>query len=696
MFWTDSSSLSSEQHPIDVLHGGSETAKSLDQERPLNEIPSTTTSHNEWKPKTSTPPSTNPTEAPKQKLPVVPLQEQFQQEYEALGLNKTSGAIYGTTLKHLIEGGGHAGFASIALTPSNTSISYSETPLLKYNPYPDYNNKIWNNTNIGTYYACDGPFGKLEDVLVASGHPVIFGEPPVGSYVPLDIDSNLCFERETRLGPYGFLENRGSGEAHEIHSSSDESVWKTTNWGLLQTKCLERNKDRYEPTKDPAKIHLVDNTREAGNTSVTARSAKQPSTDPGLNEEAARKQGLHGMPDASVKRKKKSRTAILIRTDSEQNYTSNDKQNIRSIVAELSLRSGGEYQVWLAVEVKDPDQAFWTDSGAYQNAIRSTVPDEFWNMTILWSSAFLKEKYPLLPAKVGHENTHWLIVQQFSQQHPEFEHVWNWEFDTRYTGQHYNLLEKLSSFAKNQPRKGLWERNARFYIPSLHRHYDSIFRRSVENRYSPEEMVWGPASHPHIIPLGPTQPVPEPTEDKHKWGVGEDADYISLMPIFDPVDTTWSHRNDVWGFDSDIPRRGSLGTHSRISKRLLHVMHQEDLIGNHLGNELAPATIALLHGFKPVFAPMPIFFDRDWAMESLEKFFNPGRLGESGSSENSPFSKAYEGRFEGTTWHSKAAPPTRLYNNWLGKEDSGKGGNEWEKQHGRVCLPPMFLRSIRA
>lgn len=297
-------------------------------------------------------------------------------------------------------------------------------------------------------------------------------------------------------------------------------------------------------------------------------------------------------------------------------------------------------------------------------------------MTILWNPAFLKEKYPLLPAKVGHENTHWLIVQQFSQEHPEFELVWNWEFDTRYTGQHYNLLEKLSSFGKKQPRKGLWERNARFYIPSLHRHYDSIFRRSVENKYSPEEIVWGPASHPHIIPLGPVQPVPEPTEDKYKWGVGEDADYISLMPIFDPVDTTWSHRNDVWGFDSDIPRRGSLGTHSRISKRLLEAMHQEDLMGNHLGDELAPATTALLHSFKPVFAPMPIFLDRDWAMESLEKFFNPGPLGESGSSEESPFSKEYEGRFQGTTWHSKAVPPTRMYNNWLGNEEGGKGGNE--------------------
>src|ERR1700759_1982962 len=40
--------------------------------------------------------------------------------------------------------------------------------------------------------------------------------------------------------------------------------------------------------------------------------------------------------------------------------------------------------------------------------------------------------------------------------------------DDRYTGHWYHLFQKTSSWAKDQPRKGLWERNARFYIPSEH------------------------------------------------------------------------------------------------------------------------------------------------------------------------------------------------------------------------------------
>lgn len=46
--------------------------------------------------------------------------------------------------------------------------------------------------------------------------------------------------------------------------------------------------------------------------------------------------------------------------------------------------------------------------------------------------------------------------------------------------------------------------------------------------------------------------------------------------------------------------------------------------GNHVSSEMTPQTVALLHGLKAVFAPIPMFFDRDWQGESLQKFFNPG------------------------------------------------------------------------
>lgn len=95
--------------------------------------------------------------------------------------------------------GGNAGFAAAALVPTNVLKPYSEKPPYTYYPYPEYNTKAWKGANEGTYHPCNGPLGVMEDIGVFSGHPSVMGDPLMGSYVALDIDSNLCFERETRL-----------------------------------------------------------------------------------------------------------------------------------------------------------------------------------------------------------------------------------------------------------------------------------------------------------------------------------------------------------------------------------------------------------------------------------------------------------------------------------------------------------------
>lgn len=154
-----------------------------------------------------------------------------------------------------------------------------------------------------------------------------------------------------------------------------------------------------------------------------------------------------------------------------------------------------------------------------------------------------------------------------------------------------------------------------------------------------------------------------------------------------PVNTSWVGRNDVWGYDGlDTPRRAAIGTQSRCSKKLLETMHAENMRGNHVSSEMAPQTVALLHGMKAVFAPIPIFLDRDWAGKSLNRYFNPGPKGVSGSTVDSPSSWGNERRFAGSTYYYRADPPKRLYNNWLGWEDSGIGGDE-------VCVssPRMWV-----
>lgn len=369
---------------------------------------------------------------------------------------RSAGTIYGSTLKRLVDVGKHAGFAAAVLTPTDSWTPYSEAPPLTYNPYPDYNKMPWNITNKGKYVECEGPSGRIRDLLVFSGHPENFGHTPVGSYVPLEIDSNLCFERQFRLGPYGFVEDEAS--SFDTSDKHEKINWDAANWGQLQDYCYARNADRYVPLEEMPHI------------------SKSPSTSPKVRRQhlnrtikddaEARRQGMHSLQ--MVKLKPKSRTALLLRSWTGKNYTENDKQNIRSLVTELSLRSGGEYQVYLLVQVKQK-LPLWTDSAVYDKVLHDNIPIEFQDMTILWDDAKMKEWYPLIPSEINNvHQSQWLSVQKFAQEHPQFDYVWNWELDSRYTGHHYNLLERLAIFAKKQPRKGLWERNERYYIPSLH------------------------------------------------------------------------------------------------------------------------------------------------------------------------------------------------------------------------------------
>lgn len=582
---------------------------------------------------------------------------------------RSAGQIYGSTLGRLVDAGNHDKLHAAALTATDSWTPYNDAPPYTYNPYPAYNSEGWSNTNKGKYVPCDGPNGKVRDVLVFSGHPEALSTAPMGSWHPLNIDNNLCFERETRLAAYGFTE-----DANETSSNSD---WDNASWGALQDFCFEKNSDRYVSLEDMP--HITGGP----DISVAPKSPRQEET---LNTSIAdRKVGPKGQKDGELM--PKSRTALLLRSYSGKTYTENDKQNIRSLVTELSLRSGGEYQVYLLVQIKD-SSPLGTSSAAHDKALQDNVPKEFWDMTVLWDDTEMKTWYPQIPKEINNAHqSQWLSVQKFSEEHPQYDYVWNWELDSRYTGHHYNLLEKLAIFAGKQPRKGLWERNERYYIPALYSdYYDTKFRQTVE-KAAGVRSIWGAQPSANMTPTGPTPPTSFQKDD-YSWGVGEEADYITLAPIFNPVYSNWIGRNDVWGYggQDNTTRRATIGTQSRCSRALLHAMHEENVKGNHVSSEMTPQTVAILHGFKAVYAPIPIYIDREWDAKSLEKWFNPGPRGESGSCQESPFGWGLEGRFHGTTWYYRAEPPMRLFFNWMGWEDSGIGGAE-------VGLASSFLCS---
>ncbi|KAK4462049.1 hypothetical protein QBC42DRAFT_338632 [Cladorrhinum samala] len=634
----------------------------------------------------------------------------YEDEFRKLEKKPGLGAIYGGTLETLADIDTRKPSQERQLIPTENVTTYTNEKPYIFNPYPKYNSAEWSLKH-EQYVPCIGATGtEVQDILVFKGRPRQFPETGFGSYNIFGIDRNLCFERETRLGQYG-LNPAFDKDGQQID-------WDQVNWGNLQTECAAKNKARFA-SSNPANEFLDASSNESPDTADSQddeeKEKKKESEE--LTQTMGRLWRSH--MDMNIRRRelkeemvgdrkssnatikiKEQRTALLLRSFTGKQYDDNDKQTIRSLITELSLRTGGEYQVFLFVHYKETEIDIWESEENYKQAIEKHVPQEFRSITVLWNEGAIDKLYRKLTnkARVVH-NGQFLPVQLFSQEFREFDHVWNWEMDSRVMGQHYDVLNKLSEFARKQPRRGLWERNERFYIPSFHGGYDSKFRALVEKEAG-SNSIWGAPKVSVVKPIGPKPPVETPEEDNYTWGVGEEADLITLSPMFNPVNSGWVMRNQVWGYRSlyfswgSLPRRATIITQVRASRKLLDIMHAEDLRGNHVASEMVTQTTALLHGLKAVYTPMPVFFDRAWSGEQLAKWFNGGPKGESGSF-GSAMGWGQEGRYLGATWYYRAIPPQRLYNNWIGYEDTAIGGEEWEAQHGRTCLPSMILHPIK-
>jgi len=517
-------------------------------------------------------------------------------------------------------------------------------------------------------------------------------------------------------------------------TEGSEMVWKEVQevdfrkvrWAHAQSRCIEKNKKRFAG---------------AGSVKSASKAALSKRQDEdSLNAGSSAALSLSNTRSASTTT---PRHLVLIRTWHEYEYDTEDIIYLRSLIAELALASGGEYEVHFLIHVKDHGLPIWVDSDVYQQVLDQSLPAEFRGMGTLWSEAqmtmlyggLVESNYRGLPVHGVYRSTY-LPVQWFAYTHPEYDFFWHWEMDIRYTGHYYHLFDRIGAWAKQQPRKGLWERNGRFYIPSEHGSFDD-FRHMVRiqteqaskgqtqkhfdakgrSREGPpsstihlEKPVWGPQP-PDLewndIDLSDAPEPPTSYEkDEYEWGVGEDADFITFNPLFDPDTTGWILDKDVTGYNITAglpPRRTAIITASRLSRRLLDTMHRETAHKKHIMfSEMWPGSCALHHGLKAVYAPHPVYIDRRWPTDYLAAVFNGGKNGASGGSKLSTFEDARQRNFLGTTWYYHAKFSERLWKRWLGhrvEDDSGEipgGGPEFELEgEGRMCLPAMLLHPVK-
>ncbi|KAJ5921372.1 hypothetical protein N7466_009698 [Penicillium verhagenii] len=587
----------------------------------------------------------------------------------------------------------------LALNPGSDK---APSPVI-LDPYPDYNGKEWRDTFAGSFRACEGPRRNTlnrrnpEDMMtVYPGIQTDFPPSLIGSYSALQLDASVCTSRHSRLGAYGYESDSNDSSNVWLPPKTD---WDSVPWGRLQSQCLDRNADRY--VGGQANLQAVH--------SLPTRPTQEiPSS-----------QSETGNPHH------KTRSAVILRAWHDMEWTENLKQSIRALIMELSLHSGGEYEVIILCHVKDRKININLEGADALNLKAQFVPREFLDMTILFNDFTLESWYP----KVEEHSTiiqYWQPVQILSQTVQGYDYFWQFEMDSRFTGHAYHFLERVAEFAKAQPRKYLWERNSYFYIPGAYGIWEQ-FKHMVSTSLTGKESIWGPMDLSNIIaegsvntepmvPVGPKPPVVSPKTDKYEWGVGEESDLITFLPIFDPIRTAWVFTNHKWGVKDDVPRRASPVAIGRISKTLVQQMHNmQSKWGIALASEMTAPTVALWHGLKAVHVPHPIFADGKWTSRELGRIMNPGPAEKINGGEDSIWNwdHHWDHILYRLTYLFSTLPSENLYRRWLGfKVDPDQyidgtfhqdpQGRNWfetgdlrEDLYGPLCFPSMLLHPVK-
>jgi hypothetical protein len=186
----------------------------------------------------------------------------------------------------------------------------------------------------------------------------VYPEPLAGSHTALGLD-RTWMTAARRYGPYGLGQEEQSTNSNLID-------WKMVDWKELQKQCLERNYARFPTTPPP-----FDNTPRFRLRNQVKGNFLNPELGTGTG-----------------------RIALILRTHDEYSYTEIDILNIRSLVTEVALGSGGEYTVVLLVHVLDKNKRIHQSKENYDAAFKATnIPREFHGITVLWDENLLDSWY---------------------------------------------------------------------------------------------------------------------------------------------------------------------------------------------------------------------------------------------------------------------------------------------------------------
>jgi len=596
---------------------------------------------------------------------------------------------------------------------------------MEFDPYPNYYSQeyIFEYGPSNECFVDANETVRIPKVHAYDGVPQGFPDAVIGSADLLGIRNDICFDRYGRYGPYGFgysLRSGGIGAGLNGDREGAEHVWEETgeidfnhiHWAEVQQRCYAKNRERFKRTPKVREegFQFGDWPASALKVRASDQSFEKGDNSKGDASPAAFAPAPITYSSRAIHKKLLSRTAIIIRTWSDYDYTAETILYLRSLIAESALNSGGEYVVHFLIHVRDYNAAIWADETIYDAYLRHALPEEFHGMGTLWSEQQMGLIYDgvaedgntIRPVHGVYRGL-FMPLQYFAHKHPEYDYFWHQEMDMRYTGNWYHFFDRLSSWSKEQPRKGLWERSGRFYVPSEHgswENFTQMVRLQSETGVDDEKPVWGPVLGVEDLETKYDQVPPTSYEqDKSEWGAGEEADLITLNPLFDPDGTTWRLQVDVTGYNTANglpPRRSAIITASRLSRRLLETMHRESAFkGRSMFAEMWPASVALQHGLKAVYAPHPVFMDRDWPTSYLASVFNGGRNGASGGAETSIYGQG-EHNARGITWFYEAMFPEVLYKRWFGLRINNNEGEETKMSgEGRMCLPAILVHPIR-